>query len=221
MKLGDTMDRTNIIDHDEVARAMTLASPDKGKGNGKKKATEARASRPPKSHKVNTVPTARVGAKATTTPTQTPETRFYEANGLKIPLYNKAGLGNTKRQYARLSKGLLKYSLDELLGIVEQYAGADKRQELTDKRLQKSSLANWIEAKETLALGPNPKSTLSSKFIPTVITAHKYTHNCSRRQPRARSRISRRCRFISDAYYLNVFRLEDQEAHQSSLHLRQ
>ncbi|KAI4700729.1 hypothetical protein J4E81_003692 [Alternaria sp. BMP 2799] len=128
------MDRTNIIDDNEVARAMTLATPRKGKG----KATPS-------------------------TPTRASGARFYEANGLKIPLYNKDGLGNKKRPYARLSKGLLKYSVDDLLDIVEQYAGAEKRQELKDEGLAKSRLANWIEEKETLALGRNPKSTLSNE----------------------------------------------------------
>lgn len=98
---------------------------------------------------------------------------------MKIPLYNQDGLGNRKRQYARLSKTLLKNNTDQLLDIVEQYAGADRRQELKNKGLSKSRLANWIEEKETLALGRNPKSTLASKFMPTALTARKYTHNLS------------------------------------------
>ncbi|KAI4921757.1 hypothetical protein J4E90_000184 [Alternaria incomplexa] len=159
------MDRTNIIDDNEVARAMSLATPRKGKGKGKKKAPESHASSPSK-QKSTTVPTARARAKSTTpatpsTPTRTSGARFYEANGLRIPLYNKDGLGNKRRPYARLSKGLLKYSVDDLLDMVEQYAGAEKRQELKDEGLAKSRLANWIEKKETLALGRNPKSTLS------------------------------------------------------------
>ena len=159
------MDRTNIIDDNEVARAMTLATPRKGKGKGKKKAPESHASSPPKQKS-----TARARAKSATpatpsTLTRASGARFYEANGLKIPLYNKDGLGNKKRPYARLSKGLLKYSVDDLLDIVEQYAGAEKRQELKDEGLAKSRLANWIEEKETLALGRNPKSTLSSRFL--------------------------------------------------------
>ncbi|KAI4930867.1 uncharacterized protein J4E92_004700 [Alternaria infectoria] len=160
------MDRTNIIDDNEVARAMTLATPRKGKGKGKKKAPESHASSPPKQKS-----TARARAKSATpatpsTPTRAAGARFYEANGLKIPLYNKDGLGNKKRPYARLSKGLLKYSVDDLLDIVEQYAGAGKRQELKDEGLAKSRLANWIEEKETLALGRNPKSTLSNSSTP-------------------------------------------------------
>jgi len=163
------MDRTNIVDDNEVARAMALASPRKGKGKGKKKAPESHASSPSK-QKSTTVSTARARAKSATpatpsTPTRVSGARFYEANGLKIPLYNKDGLGNKKRPYARLSKGLLKYSVDDLLDIVEQYAGAEKRQELKDKGLAKSRLTDWIEEKETLALGRNPKSTLSSRFF--------------------------------------------------------
>ncbi|KAI4945549.1 hypothetical protein J4E91_007891 [Alternaria rosae] len=163
------MDRTNIIGGNEVARAMALASPGKGKGKGKKKAPESHASSPLKQKSTKTVPTARAKVKSarsatsasTATPTRASEARVYEANGLKIPLYNKDGLGNKKRPYARLSKGLLKYSVDGLLDIVEQYAGAEKRQELKDEGLAKSRLATWIEEKETLALGRNPKSTLS------------------------------------------------------------
>jgi len=167
------MDRTNIIDDNEVARAMSLATPRKGKGKGKKKAPESHASSPSK-QKSTTVPTARARAKSTTpatssTPTRTSGARFYEANGLRIPLYNKDGLGNKRRPYARLSKGLLKYSVDDLLDMVEQYAGAEKRQELKDEGLAKSRLANWIEEKETLALGRNPKSTLSSRFLSHLI----------------------------------------------------
>ncbi|KAL1799738.1 hypothetical protein ACET3X_000080 [Alternaria dauci] len=162
------MDRTNIIDADEAARAMAAAAPGKGKGKGRKKPAEAIASSPPKSNKT-TAATTRTRSKTpasptspkTPTSTQASPPRFYEANGLKIPLYNQNGLGNKKRSYARLSKTLLKYNADELLDIVGQYAGADKRAELKNKGLSKPRLANWIEEKETLALGRNPKSELS------------------------------------------------------------
>jgi hypothetical protein len=182
IKLSDIMNRTNIIDDDEVARAMALASLAKGKGKGKKKATEPHASSPSKPKNINAVPAAsastngRPSATPATadTPVQAFEGRYYEANGLKIPLYNQDGLGNKKKQYARLSKGLLKYSVDELLDVVEQYAGADKKKELKDKGLTKTRLANWIEEKETMALGRNPKSTLLGRLFSTAYYAQVY-----------------------------------------------
>ncbi|KAG9192930.1 hypothetical protein G6011_11664 [Alternaria panax] len=160
------MDRTNIIDADEVARAMAAASQGKGKGKGRKKTTEAPASSPSKPKKTAAAPATRVRSKTPASPTSptaatSSAPRFYEANGLKIPLYNQNGQGNKKRPTARLSKTLLKYNTDDLLDIVGQYASADKRQELKTKGLSKIRLANWIEEKETLALGRNPRSDLS------------------------------------------------------------
>ncbi|RYN78265.1 hypothetical protein AA0120_g11051 [Alternaria tenuissima] len=162
------MDHTNIIDTDEAAYAMAAASQGKGKGKGRKKSNDTRASSPIKPTKTTMEPTkARSKTPASPTSPTTPTSaqasapRFYEANGLKIPLYSQNGLGNKKRPNARLSKTLLKYNTDELLDIVGQYAGADKRQELKNKGLAKTMLANWIEEKETLALGRNPKSELS------------------------------------------------------------
>ncbi|CAN9288900.1 unnamed protein product [Alternaria alternata] len=161
------MDHTNIIDTDEAAYAMAAASQGKGKGKGRKKSNDTRASSPIKPTKTTMEPTkARsktpASPRSPTTPTSTQASapRFYEANGLKIPLYSQNGLGNKKRPNARLSKTLLKYNTDELLDIVGQYAGADKRQELKNKGLAKTMLANWIEEKETLPLGRNPKSEL-------------------------------------------------------------
>ncbi|CAI9633120.1 unnamed protein product [Alternaria burnsii] len=162
------MDHTNIIDTDEAACAMAAASQGKSKGKGRKKATETRASGPIKPTKTTMEPTkarsktpASPTSPTTPTLTQASASRFYEANGWKIPLYSQNGLGNKKRPNARLSKTLLKYNTDELLDIVGQYAGTDKRQELKNKGLAKTMLANWIEEKETLALGRNPKSELS------------------------------------------------------------
>jgi hypothetical protein len=180
------MDHINIIDTDEAAYAMAAASQGKGKGKGRKKSNDTRASSPIKPMKTTMEPTkarsktpASPTSPTTPTSTQASAPRFYEANGLKIPLYSQNGLGNKKRPNARLSKTLLKYNTDELLDIVGQYAGADKRQELKNKGLAKTVLANWIEEKETLALGRNPKSELSCRFIPTLLTASRCTYNPS------------------------------------------
>lgn len=83
--------------------------------------------------------------------------RFYEKGGLKIPLYDKSG---KKRPHARLSQGLRNKNLDQLLDIVEEYAGANKKNEFKYADKTKTAIADWIEAAETRALLPNPKSKL-------------------------------------------------------------
>jgi len=122
------------------------------------------ASAPARTKKTNSVLTARERrrAAAAASPNQASEAQYYEADGLKITLYDQDGAGKRKK-HARLAKSLLNKSSDQLLDIVEQYAGSDKRQELQDKGWSKTRLAEWIEEKETLALVRNPKSTLPSK----------------------------------------------------------
>jgi hypothetical protein len=156
--------KTNILD-DEVALAIAMAQgKGKGKGKGKKKVADSGASNNSKSQKASSVPAVREGTKATTTATPDAGARFYEKDGLKIPLYDHDGMGNKKKRCARLSKTLIsKHSKKALLDIVEHYAGADKREELKNKGLDKVRLANWIEEKETFALGRNPKSDLPGK----------------------------------------------------------
>lgn len=160
------MDRTtNIINDDEVALAMAMSSQGKKQAKNQKKATNGGASGFKAPKKPNGVPTANNKAKpaATTIRNQDTRVRFYEANGLKIPLYDNNGQGTKKRQHPRLARSLLNRSVDNLLGIVEQYAGADKKQKFINKGISKLKLATWIEEVETLALGRNQKSTLPSK----------------------------------------------------------
>ncbi|KAF2828486.1 hypothetical protein CC86DRAFT_444692 [Ophiobolus disseminans] len=83
--------------------------------------------------------------------------RFFEEDGLKIPLYDKSG---KRKATARASKGLRNKNLDQLLDIVEEYAGAGKRKQFKDADVTKSEIADWIEAAETRALPPNPLSKL-------------------------------------------------------------
>ncbi|KAI2478090.1 hypothetical protein Ptr902_10285 [Pyrenophora tritici-repentis] len=157
------MDRTtNIINDDEVALAMAMSSQGKKQAKNQKKATNSGASGFKAPKKPNGVPTANNKAKpaATTIRNQDTRVRFYEANGLKIPLYDNNGQGTKKRQHPRLARSLLNRSVDNLLGIVEQYAGADKKQKFINKGISKLKLATWIEEVETLALGRNQKSTL-------------------------------------------------------------
>jgi hypothetical protein len=97
--------------------------------------------------------------KATKKPTASQDIglRFYEGNGVKIPLYDEGG---RKRAHARLSKSLRNKNTDYLLEITEQYAGKDKRKEFENSNKTKAEIADWIEEKETIALGPNPRSAL-------------------------------------------------------------
>jgi hypothetical protein len=153
---------TNIVNNHEVARAMAAASQAKVKRKNKPTGSAPTPARP---KKTTSVPTARKGARApiATTPRQDLQTKFYEANGLRIPLYDQDGTGNKRKQHTRLAKSLLHKNLEQLLDIVEQYAGTAKRRELKDKGLSKVKVATWIEEKETLALGRHPKSALPSK----------------------------------------------------------
>jgi hypothetical protein len=148
------MDRTtNIIDGDEFVRSMATAGK---KGKGKKKATGG-ASRPPKSQKASTVPTAREKKAAATKDTAA---RFYEANGLKIPLFDNGG----RKRIARSANTIAKKSLEELLDIVEQYAGTDKKEKLRNKGLGKNRLVKWIEDQETLAFAHKPNLARKSNL---------------------------------------------------------
>ena len=224
--------RINIIDYDEVARAMAASSQTKGKCKSKvaggsaatparsnktsnvpavRKVTGSSISTPVKKNKTSTVPAAikatggiestpvktnktsnspvarKVAGSSTSTPVRpnkissVPAARkeprapvtaipsqhlrgqLYKANGLKILLNDQDGLGDKKRQHARLAKSLLHNDLEKLLDIVEQYAGTEKQIEFCILELSKVEVATWIEQKETLALGRHPKSTLPSK----------------------------------------------------------
>jgi hypothetical protein len=101
-------------------------------------------------------------AKPAKKPTSTQRTgpRFYEEDGVKIPLYEKGG---KRRANARLSSILRNKNTDFLLDVVEQYAGADKRKEFKDADKSKAEMADWIEEHETYALGSNPNSKLDCK----------------------------------------------------------
>ncbi|XP_014557084.1 hypothetical protein COCVIDRAFT_37405 [Bipolaris victoriae FI3] len=180
--------QTNIIDDDEVARAMAAALQAKGKRKNKvtgvrpnkisnvpaaSKVTGGDASTPIRPNKTTTVPVAKKETRTpiTATTNKNPRSRFYEADGLKIPLNDQDGLGDKKKQHARLAQSLLQNDLEELLDIVEQYAGTQKRIEFCMLELSKVEVANWIEEKETLALGRHPKLTL-----PNMNTAHGTIH---------------------------------------------
>ncbi|KAH3917681.1 hypothetical protein HBH56_043520 [Parastagonospora nodorum] len=83
--------------------------------------------------------------------------RFYEKNGVKVPLYEKSG---KKRGHARLASSLRNKNTDFLLDLVGEYAGATTRKWFKDADKTKAEMADWIEEQETYALGPNPLSKL-------------------------------------------------------------
>jgi hypothetical protein len=93
--------------------------------------------------------------------------RFYKKNGLTIPLLEKNG---KKKAYARLSNSLSNKNTDYLLDTVEAYAGKEMRREFVKSARNKAEIADWIEAKETIALGCNPRSTLKCKLYIVGLT---------------------------------------------------
>ncbi|KAF1842041.1 uncharacterized protein K460DRAFT_291673 [Cucurbitaria berberidis CBS 394.84] len=148
--------KTSILD-DSVGLELNLAQQGNGKGKGKNRQNTAggfsfSSSRNAGVVKSKPAPTARA--------TQNLGARFYERDGLKIPLYEKKG---KKRAHARASVGLRNKSEEELLSIVGEYAGTEVMREFKQRARNKKEIAEWIEAKETLALGPNPKSQLNRK----------------------------------------------------------
>jgi hypothetical protein len=128
---------TDFTDDDEFQRVM-LASGKKGKG--KKKATfSLGASSPPK--KAKSVPKAEEKGKAAAAQDTGP--RFYEADSLKIPLFDNGG----KKRVARATKTIAKKSVDELFDIVEQYAGADEKEKLKNKDFSKADSSVGLKRK--------------------------------------------------------------------------
>ncbi|KAF2033645.1 hypothetical protein EK21DRAFT_108775 [Setomelanomma holmii] len=82
---------------------------------------------------------------------------YFDGDGIRVPLYDIDG---RNRPYARLSSAILLRNRDQLLDIVEDYAGADKRKQIEAEERDKKYIADWIEQAETIAMGPNPDSKL-------------------------------------------------------------
>jgi type II secretory pathway pseudopilin PulG len=137
--------QTEIMDN---AAAISMAQ--QGQRKGKKRA-------------VANLSTSENASSSTTKPTtsQITRPRFYEADGLKIPLYEKGG---KKKVHARLSSSLRNKNLAQLLITVEEYAGAGKKQEFETASTSKANIADWIEEVETRALGAHPKSRVTCKL---------------------------------------------------------
>ncbi|KAF2660486.1 hypothetical protein K491DRAFT_674718 [Lophiostoma macrostomum CBS 122681] len=84
-------------------------------------------------------------------PNPSPFKKFYEADGLRIPLYNKNG---KRKQGARSAHSLAaKLNKAALLDIVEEYGGKTQRDTIANGN--KNVISQWIERVETLALGGN------------------------------------------------------------------
>jgi hypothetical protein len=115
---------TDFTDDDEFQRVM-LASGKKGKGKKKAKS----------------VPKAEEKGKAAAAQDTGP--RFYEADSLKIPLFDNGG----KKRVARATKTIAKKSVDELFDIVEQYAGADEKEKLKNKDFSKADSSVGLKRK--------------------------------------------------------------------------
>ncbi|KAH7077853.1 hypothetical protein BKA63DRAFT_593136 [Paraphoma chrysanthemicola] len=89
------------------------------------------------------------------------DSRYFEASylafSLRIPLYDQDG---KKMQHARLSATLFTQSRDQLLDLVEEYAGKDKKKQFVVEKVSKKNIADWLEYAEQLALGANPESKI-------------------------------------------------------------
>jgi hypothetical protein len=148
--------QTNIInDLDAIALAMRGG---KRKTIPKKKNAASTSSPAPLAASSSKAKPAKSAKELSATQDDGP--RFYEKNGVRIPLYEQGG---KRRVNARLSSTPRNKNTEFLLDVVEQYAGADKRKEFKDASKSKAEMADWIEEHETYALGPNPNSKLNCK----------------------------------------------------------
>jgi hypothetical protein len=134
--------QTHIIDDFDainIAQGQRKASSKKNKQGSTGPSTHQNASSP----KTKNAPKPKASQQA--------DSRFYEK-------------GRTRKVHARLSSSLHNTNTDCLLDTVEEYAGVEKRKEFKNADKSKAEIADWIEAKETLALGPHPRSKLTCKW---------------------------------------------------------
>jgi hypothetical protein len=144
-------------------RAAKSAGSQTTSGNTQAKPTSKKTAGPPKPANPE------VAASSTKTkprrelaPNEPSDSLFFEGYRVRIPLYNNNG---ERKEYARLSSALCVKIRDQLLDIVEEYAGSDKRKQFIDEKQTKANIADWIEKAESLALGPNPRSELQCKWM--------------------------------------------------------
>jgi hypothetical protein len=156
--------QTEILD-DETAMAIAAPAPKKQKSDGKKTGGFRFSNKPIQSKQ---------GTRTPRVPTVTANVpRYYEANGLRVPLFQK---DSRKKREARLATVLHKrLSETKLLDIVEEYAGRDKRNEMST--MGKKELAEWIARVEELALGANKRNVVVSE-------------NDSKKMPESRTNVS-------------------------------
>jgi hypothetical protein len=180
---------TNIIGFDEVAAltqqgqrkkaskkrtagsrsAATKTRPAKSAGsqttagNTQAKPPSKKTAGPPKPAKPEVAASStKIKPKRELVPNESSDSRVFEGYGIRIPLYDNNG---ERKEYARLSSALCARNRDQLLDIVEEYAGSDKRKQFINEKQTKAYIADWIEKAESLALGPNPRSELQCKWM--------------------------------------------------------
>ncbi|KAF2712617.1 hypothetical protein K504DRAFT_464688 [Pleomassaria siparia CBS 279.74] len=93
---------------------------------------------------------AKSGKSKASTPTPTPgaNPRFYEQDGLKIPLY----AGKTKRTARETMTIYNKGKRPDLLTTIKEYAGQAKHDEMVAAGKSNKELAQWISEMEAIAL---------------------------------------------------------------------
>lgn len=146
------MRKTTIIDD---ATALAIGSPAPKKTKKSKTLTDGLLRKNvPKDETTHrrTTTAPKTAPRAVTPVLDTNRHQYYEANGLRIPLLHENG---RRKAGARAASGLLRYNKQQLLDIVEDYAGVTKRRDL--ENLDKKNIAAWIEDAETQAFGANKK----------------------------------------------------------------
>jgi hypothetical protein len=94
------------------------------------------------------------------------EAKFYEEDGLCIPLFDNK---NKRKTHARGTNTLTQHlNKDKMLGIVRNYAGEIKVQEFEAAKASKIKIAEWIAAVETKAFGSGPKAKVFTSEKQTV-----------------------------------------------------
>lgn len=155
MQPSDGKDRKTSIINDAVGLQEFLDQ--QGKKTARNKQKPASVFKRPKPQVTSgPVPKASHEVKATSISGQ----QVYEGHGLRIALHETHG---KKRQQARTATTFRNKRNEELLNLVESYAGLSKKLSFEKEGKSKTYMANWIEMAETFAYGPSPRSKLKRK----------------------------------------------------------
>lgn len=163
---------TNIIDN-EVGLENSLIKKGLGKAKGKVKfrtgASGGSSALAPRDTGISKPKTSATWRAAPVNGQQ-----YYEANGIKIALYDT---GSRKRHHARASTTFRNKNIEVALDIVESYAGSGKRHQFKNEGKSKAFIGDWIEMAETLAFGASPSTKLTSKDKARSPTGRTYADN--------------------------------------------